>query len=754
MGWGSYATPEERAQLERLGELGISEADESTAFRSSHFDQPNILAHVRFNERTDANGKRTLFIEELQSDWHQGGRERGYGTTRSETQWEAFYEADGRRIPVGYGDTEAEARASAGNWPNVRGIEIRYEPVTREVQNIRGVPDAPFKNNAWANLALKRMIRWAAENGFDQIAWTRGDVQNTRYPDPNRSPDAMPTFYDRILVNIANDLGKKYGVRVGEAAIDITPQPGRLEFTVLDPQGQPYDAFDSLDAARQAARDAGEGYRVQEGSEIVHALPITDSMRDAALDAGQPLFSRADGPRARGQNGDGPVRESRDGRAKRDPVNRPEYRARLDALRASDPAKRWDDAGSVPGDESSSAGEAARGLRARRGAVVREVLAHSGVRLETAGNGAGAPSHRIVIDLPLDLSGDLGAALGAQAGDMRGRTGLEFDFIDGANPKEARRPGVHLRFTRVNDALKGMGVGTWLYRHLIDWADRQGLPVYSDAIVSDDAQGVYARLEELGYRVEGPARRKRDGDGHVTLSGEPMFVVSPRDVQTELSGAPPPRDDYQIDGPGLRERLAQEPDDGVRESRAEEYDKMSPVEQALADNPDMTLATESGEVPARQLIEMSVAAQKHAQAMREGVQAAVRCAMRHGASAVTTRGAAALSEVFAGHGLAAAAALPGAISAGSAVGEDRNARALAQDKVLNTQAGLPIGRSRAERGDYMGRPPTEAETYVTPEGMGLEPPDAPVDPNAQRADEERMVALFRQFLESQRERPN
>ena len=43
-------------------------------FTSSHFPEPNILAHVRFNERTDADGKRVLFIEEVQSDWHQKGR--------------------------------------------------------------------------------------------------------------------------------------------------------------------------------------------------------------------------------------------------------------------------------------------------------------------------------------------------------------------------------------------------------------------------------------------------------------------------------------------------------------------------------------------------------------------------------------------------------------------------------------------------------------------------------------------------------
>jgi hypothetical protein len=94
-----------------------------TAFRSSHFDQPNILAHIRFNERTaegpvipfviretgggrpwkifvegeeqhqssyttkaDAeealakmgagfkSKQRVLFIEEIQSDWAQKGR--------------------------------------------------------------------------------------------------------------------------------------------------------------------------------------------------------------------------------------------------------------------------------------------------------------------------------------------------------------------------------------------------------------------------------------------------------------------------------------------------------------------------------------------------------------------------------------------------------------------------------------------------------------------------------------------------------
>lgn len=185
------------------------------------------------------------------------------------------------------------------------------------------------------------------------------------------------------------------------------------------------------------------------------------------------------------------------------------------------------------------------------------MLARSGVRIVRTEGGVGMPSHRISIDAPFEIGGDLGAAIGAQRGESSGPTHIEFDFIDGNNPKDPRLPGVHLRLTRVNDALKGMGVGTWLYRQLIDWADRQGLSVYSDAIVSDQAQGVYARLEELGYKVEGPAPRRREGDGHITLSGRPMYVVKSYDVQDALPGAPMPRNDYAVDGPSLRDRIAQ-----------------------------------------------------------------------------------------------------------------------------------------------------------------------------------------------------
>jgi len=41
---------------------------QEAGFISSHWDEPNVFAHVRVNERTDADGNKVLFVEEIQSD--------------------------------------------------------------------------------------------------------------------------------------------------------------------------------------------------------------------------------------------------------------------------------------------------------------------------------------------------------------------------------------------------------------------------------------------------------------------------------------------------------------------------------------------------------------------------------------------------------------------------------------------------------------------------------------------------------------
>ena len=146
-------------------------------YQSSHFDQPNILAHMRVNDRIDADGKKMLLVEEIQSDWHQAGRERGYGP-KYEESFMAYYDTkDGQRIPIGYGKTKEEAEASIDvGWKNQ--VEIKYETHKRTISE--GVPDAPFKDT-WYQLALKRLTKYAAENGYERIGLTTGKQQAGRY---------------------------------------------------------------------------------------------------------------------------------------------------------------------------------------------------------------------------------------------------------------------------------------------------------------------------------------------------------------------------------------------------------------------------------------------------------------------------------------------------------------------------------------------------------------------------------------------
>ena len=179
-------------------------------------DIPNVFGHIRMQEFADVDGKRVLFIEEIQSDLHQKGRKLGYGKPLTEhpqvkledfeivpsmygryrialphngSQWEIFMDtADG--TPAGWinlvddmvYDTPREA---------VDGLNTYFKGITLRDWNrgISGIPNAPFKDT-WEELALKRITRLASEEGYDRVAWTTGKMQADRY--------ALTNYVDEI----------------------------------------------------------------------------------------------------------------------------------------------------------------------------------------------------------------------------------------------------------------------------------------------------------------------------------------------------------------------------------------------------------------------------------------------------------------------------------------------------------------------------------------------------------------------------
>lgn len=188
-----------------------------------HFgEEPDILASIRVKDRTGPNGEKILHLEEIQSDWHQQGREKGYLPKNHQEQiekmWQQAKQAEAAHKKVRdeweksrdwrdllshrlesldpedssvYTPRRAEIESQL-RFHNDKVMDLSPEVMKadeahrqakkeyHEVMSRTGVPDAPFKKN-WHELALKRMIQHAAENGYDQIAITPGEEQAKRY---------------------------------------------------------------------------------------------------------------------------------------------------------------------------------------------------------------------------------------------------------------------------------------------------------------------------------------------------------------------------------------------------------------------------------------------------------------------------------------------------------------------------------------------------------------------------------------------
>lgn len=163
-------------------------------FKSSHFDEQNILVHLRMNTRKDANGNKVLFLEEVQSDWGQKGKKEGFAKPNEKLvatmvggeggYWEV--RTDNGRFVANVMPYEATTKDEAIS-------EVRRRISNEESYRIsKGQPEAPFvtDTNDWTKLGLKVALKEAAKQGADKIAWTTGEQQNERY-DLSKQVDAL-----------------------------------------------------------------------------------------------------------------------------------------------------------------------------------------------------------------------------------------------------------------------------------------------------------------------------------------------------------------------------------------------------------------------------------------------------------------------------------------------------------------------------------------------------------------------------------
>ena len=202
---------EEANGWQRKG-FGLAEEGGAIDYKSPHWDEANILSHIRWNERTLPNGEKVLFIEELQSDWAQEGKREGFkedkkspklkgndviiddqkvGTIK-ETPFEIWM---GPTVLRHMKDNPEKRQLYIDEYNrsptyiaenDERGSRMTYNSKERALESFEqqgsNTPNMPYKKtDQWVGLSIRRMMKMAADNGFDRVAWITGEQSADRY---------------------------------------------------------------------------------------------------------------------------------------------------------------------------------------------------------------------------------------------------------------------------------------------------------------------------------------------------------------------------------------------------------------------------------------------------------------------------------------------------------------------------------------------------------------------------------------------
>jgi hypothetical protein len=157
----------------------------------------NPLAHIRMSDRI-INGKKILHIEELQSDWNNHARKRGFSDGSEKRALDEFVQGMRQKAIAGidptaspmirqalqqkYGamDPHTLAQKLGGDHFD-RLTDLKYNTMPEKM----GAPRAPYINpdrDDASEVAMKHILMEAAKGGYDGIAFTPDEEQEERWP--------------------------------------------------------------------------------------------------------------------------------------------------------------------------------------------------------------------------------------------------------------------------------------------------------------------------------------------------------------------------------------------------------------------------------------------------------------------------------------------------------------------------------------------------------------------------------------------
>jgi hypothetical protein len=329
-------TQDQRARYyELLGRDRDYRAGQDVNFRSPHWDDPNVLAHIRMSDRTGPAGEKLLHVEEIQSDWGQQGKKVGFTDPKATAdakekidQLSTQYDQLGRERRIAekemtdlpdYNERFYELQNRVSEIGRQRDILSDQMASLRSITKGDSVPSAPYvtSTQGWTDLALKRVLKEAAEGGYDGVVFTPSAEQAKRY---DLSKQVKKISYNKNTNNLMawgldqsdkaspaisnfipeNEISKYVGKEAAEKLLKSEPVSGVHSLSgqdlLIGGEGMKgyYDKIVPSrlkEVIKPLDKEAKVGtIKTNRLPEMLH-LPITPKMRESIL-AGQKAFKK------------------------------------------------------------------------------------------------------------------------------------------------------------------------------------------------------------------------------------------------------------------------------------------------------------------------------------------------------------------------------------------------------------------------------------------------------------------------------
>ncbi|QDP52172.1 MAG: hypothetical protein Unbinned2902contig1001_14 [Prokaryotic dsDNA virus sp.] len=159
-----------------------------------HHGRENILFHLRMDDRIgvgDQSGEKILNVFEIQSDWYQRANREGvynlenYDNAISELNHKIKLLEQQKNINKTPEEIAGILHQQEQLKAKISEQEQLKAKIFNEMSDENAAPKVPFmspgKGNEWVELALKRILKLAVDEGYDRVSFGTRQIQNELY---------------------------------------------------------------------------------------------------------------------------------------------------------------------------------------------------------------------------------------------------------------------------------------------------------------------------------------------------------------------------------------------------------------------------------------------------------------------------------------------------------------------------------------------------------------------------------------------